>query len=271
MAIKADFSNKVAVITGGAGILCSTMGQALASCGAKVALLDLREESAKKEAEKINAQGGTAIGIGVDVFDVQALERARDQIIEQLGIPNILINGAGGNNPRATTGPDHSFFDMKSADVSFVFNLNFMGTFLPTQVFGKTFVEHDDGVIINIASMAAFTPLTRTPAYSAAKAAIVNLTQWLAVHFNQEYSKNIRVNAIAPGFLLTDQNRYLLTDEKTGEATQRGKDIIRATPMGKYGLPEDLTGAIIFLCSESSAFINGTVISIDGAFSAYSI
>ncbi|HYH04805.1 MAG TPA: SDR family oxidoreductase, partial [Bacillota bacterium] len=170
----------------------------------------------------------------------------------------------------ATTGPDKSFFDLTTEGIQRVFNLNFMGTVLPTQIFGKVFVEKNKGIIINVSSMAAFTPLTRTIAYSAAKAAISNFTQWMAVHFNQEYSKEIRVNAIAPGFLLTDQNRYLLTDAATGLPTQRGQNILNATPMGKYGVPEDLLGTILFLCSESASFINGAVIPVDGAFSAYS-
>ena len=172
--------------------------------------------------------------------------------------------------PQATTGPGRSFFDLTEEDIRKVVELNFIGTVLATQVFGEIMVENKKGVIINISSMAAFTPLTRTIAYSAAKAAVSNVTQWLAVHFNQEYSKEIRVNAIAPGFLITDQNRYLLVDAATGDNTPRGQSVLAATPMGKYGTADDLLGAVLFLCSEASSFVNGAIIPIDGAFSAYS-
>jgi NAD(P)-dependent dehydrogenase (short-subunit alcohol dehydrogenase family) len=246
------------------------MAKALAAQGAKVAVLDLRMDDAKKVASEINASGGKAIGVGVDVLKKESIEIAKEIVIKEFGTVDILINGAGGNNPRATTGPDQSFFDLTTEGIQWVFNLNFLGTVLPTQVFGKIMVEKGKGNIINVSSMSAFTPLTRTLAYSAAKAAVTNFTQWMAVHFNQEYSKEIRVNAIAPGFLLTDQNRYLLTDARTGEPTQRGRNILNATPMAKYGAPDDLVGTILFLCSESASFINGAVIPVDGAFSAYS-
>lgn len=270
MDMKVDLKGKVAVVTGGAGILCSNMSQALAEQGAKVAILDLRREDAEKEAEKINQSGGIAIGLGVDVLDKASIEAAKAVILERFGTVDILVNGAGGNSPHATTGPDKSFFDLTVDGLQRVFNLNFLGTVLPTQVFGQVMAEKKKGNIINISSMSAYTPLTRTIAYSAAKAAVSNFTQWMAVHFNQEYSKEIRVNAIAPGFLLTDQNRYLLTDEKSGEPTQRGQSILDATPMGKYGVPGDLIGTVLFLCSDGASFINGAIIPIDGAFSAYS-
>lgn len=270
MDLKVDLTHKAAVITGGAGILCSHMAKGLAAQGAKVAVLDLRLEEAHKVAAEVRAAGGTAIGIAVDVLDQESLERARVAVLKEYGTVDILINGAGGNSPQATTGPDQSFFDLTAAGMQKVFNLNFLGTVLPTQVFGKVMTEKKKGVIINISSMAAFTPLTRTVAYSAAKAAVSNFTQWMAVHFNQEYSREIRVNAIAPGFLLTDQNRYLLTDETTGQPTLRGQNVLNATPMGRYGLAEDLVGTILFLCSDAASFINGAVIPVDGAFSAYS-
>ena len=270
MDVKVDLKNRVAVITGGAGILCSSMSRALAEQGAKVAILDLRKEDAQKLAQEINLSGGTALGLAVDVLDKSSLETAKDVILKEFGTVDILINGAGGNSPQATTGPEKSFFDLTTEGIQKVFNLNFLGTVLTTQVFGKIMTEKKKGVIINISSMSAFTPLTRTIAYSAAKAAISNFTQWMAVHFNQEYSTEIRVNAIAPGFLLTDQNRYLLTDEKTGDPTERGRNILRATPMGKYGVAEDLLGTVLFLCSDAASFINGAIIPIDGAFAAYS-
>jgi len=270
MDLKVDLQGKVAVVTGGAGVLCSSMAKALAETGARVAVLELSGEGAAKVADEINASGGTAVGLKVDVLNKASLEEAKDTIVAQFGTVDILINGAGGNSPRATTGPDQSFFDLTPEGIQQVFNLNFMGTVLPTQVFGKIMVERNKGVIINISSMAAYTPLTRSIAYSAAKAAISNFTQWMAVHFNQEYSKEIRVNAIAPGFLLTEQNRYLLTDAATGLPTERGKNILNSTPMGRYGAPEELLGAVLFLCSDAASFVNGAVIPVDGAFSAFS-
>ncbi|KKM12117.1 D-mannonate oxidoreductase [Clostridiales bacterium PH28_bin88] len=270
MDIRVDMKDKVAVLTGGAGVLCASMAKELAAQGAKVAVLDLRKNDAEEVAEEINLKGGTALGIGVDVLNKQSLDTAKEVILKEFRTVDILINGAGGNSPEATTGPDRSFFDLTVDAIQKVFNLNFMGTILPTQVFGKVMAEQRKGIIINISSMAAYTPLTRTIAYSAAKAAISNLTQWMAVHFNQEYSKDIRVNAIAPGFLLTEQNKYLLIDEKTGELTSRGRNIINATPMGKYGVAEDLLGIVLFLCSDSASFINGAIIPVDGAFLAYS-
>lgn len=270
MDLQVDLRNKVAVLTGGAGVLCAGMAEALAGSGAKVAVLDLREEAAEKVAQEIRATRGLAIGVGVDVLSKQSLESARSRILLELGTVDILINGAGGNMPQATTSPERSFFDLTAEDIRKVLELNFMGTVLATQVFGEVMVKKNKGVIINISSMAAYTPLTRTIAYSAAKAAVSNVTQWLAVHFNQEYSKEIRVNAIAPGFLITDQNRYLLMDDATGEATPRGQAVLAATPMGKYGRMEDLLGAVLFLCSEASSFVNGAIIPLDGAFSAYS-
>jgi len=270
MAELFDVSGKVAVITGGGGILCSEMARALASRGVKVAVLDINEEQAKAVADDIKAEGGEAIAVAVDVLNKASIERARDVVLENFGTVDILINGAGGNKPEATASDTMSFFDIPADAIQWVFNLNIIGTILPTQVFGKVMVEKDKGVIINISSMAAFKPLTRTVAYSAAKAAVSNFTQWMAVHFSQNYSPNIRVNALAPGFFLTNQNYYLLVDKETGEATQRGRQIISHTPMGRYGEPADLIGTLLWLISDASSFVNGIVVPVDGAFSAYS-
>ena len=270
MAELFDVSGKVAVITGGGGILCSEMARALASRGVKVAVLDINEEQAKAVADDIKAEGGEAIAVAVDVLNKASIERARDVVLENFGTVDILINGAGGNKPEATASDTMSFFDIPADAIQWVFNLNIIGTILPTQEFGKAMVEKDKGVIINLASMAAFKPLTRTVAYSAAKAAVSNFTQWMAVHFSQNYSPNIRVNALAPGFFLTNQNYYLLVDKETGEATQRGRQIIDHTPMGRYGVPADLIGTLLWLVSDASSFVNGIVVPVDGAFSAYS-
>jgi len=270
MDLKVDLQGKVAVVTGGGGVLCAGMARALAQNGAKVAVLDLRLEAALQVADEIRAEGGAALAFGANVLAKESLEAARESIRREFGLVDILINGAGGNMPRATTSAERSFFDLTLDDMRLVMDLNFFGSVLPAQVFGQMMVEQRKGVIINISSMAAYTPLTRTIAYSGAKAAVSNLTQWLAVHFNQEYSKNIRVNAIAPGFLLTEQNRYLLTDVTTGATTARGQAILAATPMGRYGEVDDLLGAVLYLCSDASAFVNGVVIPIDGAFAAFS-
>ena len=265
-----DVSGKTAVVTGGGGILCSEMAIALADRGVKVAILDINEEEAKAVAERITAEGGEAIAIATNVLDKASLEKARDVVIENYGTVDILINGAGGNKPEATASDSMSFFDIPADAIQWVFNLNIIGTVLPTQVFGKVMAERGEGVIINMSSMAAFKPLTRTVAYSAAKAAVSNFTQWMAVHFSQNYSTNIRVNALAPGFFLTNQNYYLLVDKETGEPTERGRQIIGHTPMGKYGAPGDLIGTLLWLVSDASSFVNGVVVPVDGAFSAFS-
>jgi NAD(P)-dependent dehydrogenase (short-subunit alcohol dehydrogenase family) len=270
MDISFDLTGKTAVITGAAGILCGSMARHLAEKGAQVALLDLFEDRAAKIAGDIIKNGGEAIAVRVDVLDKQSIIRAKDQVLKQFGKVDILINGAGGNKKEATTGPEMSFFDMPADALQWVFDLNFAGTFLTTQVFGEFMADRKSGCIINISSMAAILPLTETVAYSAAKAAISNFTKWMAVHFNHNYSENIRVNAIAPGFLLTAQNQFLLTDEKTGGATERGKAIIEHTPMGRYGSPDELAGAVIWLASDAASFVNGIILPIDGGFSAYS-
>ncbi len=274
-----DLSKKVAVVTGGGGILCSVMAQALAECGAKVAILDLSEENANSVAKIINDKGGVAIGVAANVLEIESLQAAEARVTAELGPCDILINGAGGNNPKATTSKEYlqvedldkvgsgSFFDLDPKGVGFVFNLNFLGTLLPSQVFCRSMAERQSGVVINISSMNAYRPLTKIPAYSAAKAAISNFTQWLATHMSQV---NIRVNAIAPGFFLTNQNRALLTNED-GTLTTRGNTIKSHTPMGEFGKPEDLVGALLFLVDENAAgFVNGIVLPVDGGFSAFS-
>jgi len=265
-----DISGKVAVVTGGGGVLCSTICKSLAKSGVKVAVLDLFADAAQRVVDEIDAAGGEAVAIQCDVLDKNSIEGAALQVIKAFGRVDILINGAGGNKKQATTSADLSFFDLPADAVQWVFNLNFIGTLLPTQVFGKLMVAQKAGNIINISSMNSFRPLTRVPAYSAAKAAISNFTQWLAVHIHQEFSPDIRVNAIAPGFFLTEQNRFLLTDEKTGSLTGRGQAIINHTPMARFGKPEDLVGTIIWLLSPGASFVTGIVVPIDGGFSAFS-
>ncbi len=265
-----DFTGKTVVITGGAGILGGEMACALVGCGANVAIVDLDPSLAERLMPRLEAGPGQAVVLGTDVLKTEVLEQTAQQVVETFGRVDCLINAAGGNNPRATTGPDQSFFDLPSDALRFVFDLNIIGTILPSQVFGKYMAGQGEGVILNISSMNALRPLTRIPAYSAAKAAVSNFTQWLAVHIAQEYSPNIRVNAIAPGFFLTSQNKFLLTDEASGELTPRGKTIIDHTPMGRFGDPEDLLGAVLWLISPASAFVTGVVVPIDGGFLAFS-
>ena len=274
-----EFSNKVVVITGGGGVLCQEMAYALAERGAKIAILDLREENAKKVADNIIKKGGTAIGVAANVLDINSLKKAHEEINSSLGPCDILINGAGGNHPKGTTSKNFlleedvsstddvkTFFDLDPEGIKFVFDLNFIGTLLPTQVFAKDMIGKEGASILNISSMNAFRPLTKIPAYSGAKAAISNFTQWLAVHFSKV---GIRVNAMAPGFFLTDQNRTLLTTAD-GSLTERGNTIISHTPMGRFGTPEDLIGTLLWLCGDGSKFVTGVVIPIDGGFSAFS-
>ena len=263
-------SGKVAAVTGGGGVLCGTMSRALGKLGVKVAVLDLFEDAAKEVASEIVAQGGEALAVKCDVLDKASVQDACDAVLEQWGRADILINGAGGNKKQATTSADLSFFDLPADAVQWVFNLNFLGTLLPSQVFGKAMAEQGDGCILNVSSMSALAPLTRIPAYSAAKAAVSNFTQWLAVHIAQEYTPDVRVNAIAPGFFLTEQNRFLLTEEATGELTSRGRTIIDHTPMGRFGNPDDLIGVTLWLLSPAASFVTGIVVPIDGGFSAFS-
>jgi NAD(P)-dependent dehydrogenase (short-subunit alcohol dehydrogenase family) len=257
---------KVAVVTGGAGVLCATMCRALAEAGAKVAVLDLRVDSAEALAAEL---GDGATGVACNVLDRTSIETAAQQVLEKFGRVDILINGAGGNKPQATTTPDQSFFDLPADALRWVFDLNLMGTILPSQVFGKIMAEQKSGVILNISSMNAFRPLTRIAAYSAAKAGVSNFTQWLAVHMAQNYSQAIRVNAIAPGFFVGDQNRKLLLNED-GSLTPRGQSIITHTPMARFGNPDDLLGTVLWLVSPASEFVTGIVVPIDGGFSAFS-
>jgi len=264
-----NLNGKIAAITGGAGILCSEMAMGLSQAGAKVAILDLFEDKAAEVAAKINAAGGEAIAVKANVLDAQSVGDACKAVVAHYGTVDILVNGAGGNKPTATTNENLSFFDIPLDAMKWVFDLNIIGTILPSQVFGKVMAEKKKGSIINISSMSALTPLTRTVAYASAKAGVSNFTVWLATHMNQEYSPDIRVNAIAPGFLLTQQNRFLLEDED-GIPTERGAKIIAGTPMGRYGTPEDLVGAVVFLCSPAAAFITGVVLPIDGGYNAYS-
>jgi NAD(P)-dependent dehydrogenase (short-subunit alcohol dehydrogenase family) len=265
-----DLSGKVAVVTGGGGILCSVMSKALAENGVAVAVTDIIPEAAQRVVDEIKDKGGKAIAVQANVLERSSLEQAAEKVHAELGQTDILINGAGGNKKDATTGPEQSFFDIPADAIQWVFSLNCLGTILPTQVFGKDMVEKGSGSVINIASMAGIRPLTRVLAYSAAKAAIANFTQWLAVHLAKEYSPKIRVNAIAPGFFLTAQNKFLLIDEKTGEPTPRGKTILEHTPTGRYGAPEELVGTLLWLVGEDSAFVNGTVVPVDGGFAAFS-
>lgn len=265
-----DFSELCAVVTGGAGVLCAEMCRALASLGAKVAILDLNLATAQKLADEIQQDGGTAMGVACNVLDKESVQAACEQVLAAFGKVDILINGAGGNKAQATTSAELPFFDLPHDALRWVFELNLLGTILPSQVFGKVMADQGQGVILNISSMNAFRPLTRIPAYSAAKAGVSNFTQWLAVHLAQEYSANIRVNAIAPGFFVTEQNRFLLTDQQTGALTPRGKTIIGHTPMNRFGKPEDLVGTVLWLASPASAFVTGVVVPVDGGFSAFS-
>lgn len=265
-----DLKGKVAVITGAGGILCGSMAKALAKAGAKVAVLDLVDSAAQKVTDHIKSEGGSALAVKCNVLEKDTLEAAKQKILNEFGKVDILVNGAGGNKKEATTSADLSFFSLPADAIRFVFDLNFLGTLLPAQVFGKEMAEAGSGVILNVSSMNAFRPLTKIPAYSAAKAAVSNFTQWLAVHMCQNYSKNIRVNAIAPGFFLTAQNRFLLIDEKTNEPTERGKTIINHIPMGRYGEPDELAGTVLWLLSDAAKYITGIVVPVDGGFSAFS-
>lgn len=265
-----DLTGKVAVVTGGTGVLGSAMCKGLARAGASVAILARTEENAIALAKEIESSGGTALGIRADVLDKASLQAAAETVLARFGRVDILLNGAGGNRPEATAVPgQRTFFDLPQDVMQWVFDLNFMGSILPSQVFGEPMTKQGSGVIINISSMASYRPMTRVIAYSGAKAAINNFTFWLATYMAKEHSPNIRVNAIAPGFYLGEQNRYLLIDEKTGELTPRGKTIIDHTPMGRFGEPDDLVGTLIWLASDASRFVTGVVVPVDGGFSAF--
>ena len=265
-----DFTGRTAVVTGGGGVLCSEMVITLAQLGANVAVLDRISELPERVQQAVETAPGKVILVQSDVLDKKVLEASAREIIAKFGRVDTLINGAGGNKPTASTSAEMSFFDLPQEALGFVFDLNLLGTILPSQVFGKEMAAQKSGVILNVSSMNAFRPLTRIPAYSAAKAGVSNFTQWLAVHMAQEYSPLIRVNAIAPGFLLSDQNRFLLTEKETGELTPRGRTILSHTPMNRFGEPEDLLGTVLWLLSPASAFVTGIVVPIDGGFSAFS-
>jgi len=264
-----NFKGKVVVITGGGGVLCSAVAEALAERGASIAILDLNEEAAREAASRIESKGGRVLAVKVDVTDRVSVEAACKKVLEAFETVDILINGAGGNSREATTGQNLSFFNISQEAFDYVIRLNLLGTVIPCQVFGKVMAEKGSGVILNFSSMNAFKPLTNIPAYSAAKAAVSNFTQWLAVHMSQNYSEKIRVNAVAPGFFLTKQNRFLLLNE-SGELTPRGRAIIDHTPMGRFGEPQDLIGTVLWLLSDEARLVHGIIVPVDGGFSAYS-
>jgi NAD(P)-dependent dehydrogenase (short-subunit alcohol dehydrogenase family) len=265
-----DFSGKTVAITGGSGVLGGEIVCALVGCGANVASLDVNIEAGKALVERMGERGKQISLFKCDVLDRENIFQTAKEVVSRLGRLDCLINGAGGNKPQATTSAELKFFDLPPEAIRWVFDLNMLGTILPSQAFGKVMAEQGYGNILNISSMNAFRPLTRIPAYSAAKAAVSNFTQWLAVHMAQEYSPRIRVNAIAPGFFLTNQNRFLMTDKETGDWTPRGKTIIGHTPMGRLGEPRDLLGCVLWLLSPASDFVTGVVIPVDGGFSAFS-
>lgn len=263
-----DFTGRSVVVTGGTGVLGQEMVKALAGCGANVAIIARSKDKAAPLVSEMSGPG-RAIVVQGDVLKIDDIRQAEQAVIAEFGQIDCLLNGAGGNHPHATTRPDLSFFDLPEEALRFVFDLNLLGTILPCQVFGKRMAERGEGVILNVSSMSSFRPMTRVLGYSAAKAGVNNFTAWLAVHMAQEYSPRIRVNAIAPGFFLTEQNRFLLTDQQTGHLTARGQSIINHTPMARFGQPEDLLGTVLWLLSPASAFVTGTVIPVDGGFSAF--
>jgi NAD(P)-dependent dehydrogenase (short-subunit alcohol dehydrogenase family) len=263
-----DFKGRALVVTGGTGVLGRPIVEALAGCGAGVAVLTRDCEKARSFFSQSRAPG-RVFTVACDVTKRDELERAAVAVVAEFGRVDALINGAGGNLPRATTSPAQSFFDLPEEALRAVFDLNLLGTILPTQVFGRLLAERGEGVILNISSMSALRPLTRVVGYSAAKAGVNSFTQWLAVHLAREYGPRLRVNAVAPGFFLTEQNRSLLTDEETGELTERGRSIIAHTPLARFGEPSDLLGAVLWLLSPASAFVTGVVVPVDGGFSAF--
>ncbi len=265
-----DFTGQTVVVTGGTGVLGGEMAVALAKCGANVVILGRNLDAGQAILARMGDDAKHAALISCDILDRASIEKAAAEVIAKFKTIDHLINAAGGNNPKATTNPENKFFNLPVDALRQVFDLNLTGTVLPSQVFGKIMADQGKGNILNITSMAGERPLTRVGAYSAAKAGIANFTRWLAVHMAQEYSPNIRVNSISPGFFLTTQNRFLLTDKETGEPTARGKSIIAHTPMGRFGNPEDLVGATLWLLSPISSFVTGAVIPVDGGFSALS-
>lgn len=267
-----DFTGQTIIITGGGGVLCGEMARALFECGANVVILDYSLPAAEKMAASLEPKPGSGAALGVqgNVLEPEAMQKAVDLALARFGKIDGLINGAGGNNPNATTSAEKSFFDLSLDGLRRVFDLNLIGTIIPSQIVGRHMAEQKQGVILNVSSMNAFRPLTRIPAYSASKAGASNFTQWLSTHMAQEYSPQIRVNAVAPGFFLTEQNRFLMTDKETGEATERGQKILNHIPMGRLGTPADLSGTVLWLMSPASAYVTGIVVPVDGGFSAYS-
>jgi NAD(P)-dependent dehydrogenase (short-subunit alcohol dehydrogenase family) len=265
-----DISGKVAVVTGGTGVLGGAMAKELGRRGVKVAVLGRSEEKANAAVEHIRGEGGTAIAVTVDVVEQGSCEKAKDRIVSEFGQIDFLVNCAGGNHPDATATPDKSFFELSPEAMKWVVELNLNGTVLPCQVFGKVIADQGHGSIVNISSMAALRPLTKVVGYSAAKAAVSNFTNWLSIYMCQNFGEKVRVNAIAPGFFLTEQNRYLLTDKATGNYTDRGQTVINQTPMNRFGDPDELSGTLVWLLSPASSFVTGTVIAVDGGFSAFS-
>lgn len=263
-----DFTGRSFVITGGTGVLCGAMARSLVGCGANVAILARNVEKGEALLAEMDGPGRAVIVRG-DVLDQESLQAATRATLDEFGRIDGLINGAGGNSPQATTRPDLTFFNLPEEALRYVFDLNMLGTILPCQVFGRQMAEQGEGVILNVSSMSAMRPLTRVIGYSAAKAGINNFTQWLAVYLAQQYSPRIRVNAIAPGFFLGEQNRKMLIDEKSGELTERGRGIIAHTPMGRFGEPDDLVGTVLWLLSPASEFVTGIVVPVDGGFSAF--
>lgn len=266
-----DFTGQTAVVTGGTGALGGEIAIALAESGANVAILGRKQDAADRIRERMGAKADNAEFFRCDVINRENVVIVAENVKTRFGGVELLVNAAGGNDPKATVAPGGTkFFDLPPDALRWIFDLNCLGTILPCQIFGRIMAEQGHGTILNIVSMAAIRPLTRVVAYSAAKAAVTNFTQWLAVHFAQEYSPNIRVNAVAPGFFLTSQNRFLLTDAKTGELTPRGQSIIAHTPMARFGQPEDLLGGVLWLLSPAASFVTGAVLPIDGGFAAFS-
>jgi NAD(P)-dependent dehydrogenase (short-subunit alcohol dehydrogenase family) len=261
--------SKVAIVTGGTGVLGSEMCISLAKAGASVVVLGRRKEAGEEIVKKIKASGGKALAVSADVLKENELQEAKKIALDTFGTIDILVNGAGGNLPGAVVPPDKTFLDLRMDDLHKVVDLNFFGTVLPSQVFGETMIKNKNGVIVNISSMSAITPLTRIAGYAAAKSAVSNFTQWLAVEMVKKFGEGIRVNAIAPGFFLTEQNRQLLTNAD-GTLTDRGKSIIQGTPYARFGTPEELSGVLLWLCSDASKFVSGIIVPVDGAYTAFS-
>jgi NAD(P)-dependent dehydrogenase (short-subunit alcohol dehydrogenase family) len=263
------FENKIAVITGAGGVICGRIASTLAEEGVSVAIWDLSLEAARGKSDEIINSGGRALAVQCDVTSKEAVARALEQTLAEFGTVDILINGAGGSRKQTTTSPELSFFDIDPADMESVMAINYMSAVVPSQAIGRVFAEKQSGVILNISSVAGISPLTRAISYSNGKAATNSFTQWLAVHMAKEYSPKIRVNALAPGFVLTEQNRFLLIDEETGNITQRGKNILKNVPAGRYGEPDEMLGAALWLVSDQAAFVTGAIIPVDGGFTAY--